>query len=94
MKKSSVFFVLMVLWHLNLIAQVSISNEGALPNSSAMLDVQSTAKGFLPPRLTTVQRSAILNPATGLVIFNTDLNCLEFFDFQRFVHNGISMEIR
>jgi hypothetical protein len=79
MKKSSVFFVLMVLWHLNLIAQVSISNEGALPNSSAMLDVQSTAKGFLPPRLTTVQRSAILNPATGLVIYNTDLNCLEFY---------------
>jgi uncharacterized protein (TIGR02145 family) len=42
-----------------------------------MLDVQSTSKGFLPPRMTSAERSAIQNPATGLIIFNTTLNCVE-----------------
>ena len=47
------------------------------PNPSAMLDVQSTSKGFLPPRMTSAERSAIQQPATGLIIFNTTLHCVE-----------------
>ncbi len=47
------------------------------PDPSAMLDVQSTSKGFLPPRMTTAERNAIENPATGLLVFNTTLNCIE-----------------
>jgi hypothetical protein len=42
------------------------------PNNSAQLDVSSTTKGFLPPRMTFAQRQLITNPATGLVIFCTD----------------------
>jgi uncharacterized protein (TIGR02145 family) len=42
-----------------------------------MLDVQSTSKGFLPPRMTSAERSAVQNPATGLIIYNTTLNCVE-----------------
>ena len=47
------------------------------PDPSAMLDVQSTSKGFLPPRMTSAERSAIQNPATGLIVLNTTLNCME-----------------
>jgi len=47
------------------------------PDPSAMLDVQSMTKGFLPPRMTTEARTAIQNPATGLLIFNTTLGCVE-----------------
>lgn len=43
------------------------------PNASAILDVTSTTKGFLPPRLTTTQKNAISTPATGLVVFDTTL---------------------
>lgn len=43
----------------------------AAPNSKSVLELSSTTKGFLPPRMTTVQRDAIGSPATGLVIFNT-----------------------
>jgi hypothetical protein len=58
----------------NLFSQnVSINSTGSLPDTSAMLDVSSTTKGFLTPRMTTVQRDAIILPATGLTIFNTTL---------------------
>ncbi len=50
---------------------------GTTPHPSAELDVQSTNKGLLPPRLTTAERNAIAEPATGLLIFNTTLNCIE-----------------
>ncbi len=44
---------------------------------SALLDLQSTEKGFLLPRMTVAQRDAIDGPATGLMIFNTTANCLQ-----------------
>lgn len=47
------------------------------PNASAQLDVSSTTKGLLLPRMTTTQRDAITTPAAGLVIFNTTTNGIE-----------------
>jgi len=41
------------------------------PAVSSLLDLTSTTKGFLPPRMTTVQRDAIVSPTNGLVIYNT-----------------------
>lgn len=43
---------------------------GNSPVASAALDVSSTTKGFLMPRMTTVQRDAIVSPASGLFIYN------------------------
>jgi hypothetical protein len=42
------------------------------PNSSAMLDISSTSKGLLIPRMTENEKSQIANPATGLLIWQTD----------------------
>jgi hypothetical protein len=50
------------------------------PSSSALLDMNSTNKGFLPPRMTTAQRDAVSSPATGLVIYNSTENKLNFYD--------------
>ncbi len=47
------------------------------PVASALLDLSSTTKGFLPPRMTTTERNAIVIPATGLIIYNTTTNSLE-----------------
>ncbi len=60
-------------------AQVSINSDNSVPHPSAGLDVKFTNKGFLPPRLNTAQRNAIASPATGLVIYNTDANRLEYY---------------
>ncbi len=59
--------------------QVSISDNGTLPDNSAGLDVNYSDKGLLIPRLTTVQRDAIANPAQALLIFNLTTLCFEFY---------------
>ena len=50
------------------------------PAASSLLDVTSTTKGFLPPRMTTTQINAISSPAAGLVVYNTTLAVLCFYD--------------
>lgn len=52
---------------------------GGSADTSAQLDIQSTTKGFLPPRMTTVQRDAIASPANGLTIYNTTLNQMQIY---------------
>jgi hypothetical protein len=44
--------------------------------ASAQLSIDSTTKGFLPPRMTTAQKNAIASPAAGLVVYDTTLNKL------------------
>jgi len=58
-----------------LTAQVAINTDGSTADGSAMLDVKSSAKGLLPPRMTEAQRNAISSPAAGLIIYCTD--CVE-----------------
>lgn len=54
--------------------------SNTIPNASAQLDVNSTTKGFLPPRMTTAQRSAISGLAAGLIVYNTSIGQLEYFN--------------
>ena len=60
-------------------AQMGVNTTGAAPVASAMLDVSSTNKGLLPPRMTTAQRLAISNPAKGLVVYDSDENELYLY---------------
>ena len=70
---------LLLMLSINAFSQnVGINSDGSVPDNSAMLDIKSTTKGFLPPRMTTAQRDAIVSPASGLVIFNTTTNSLEY----------------
>jgi uncharacterized protein (TIGR02145 family) len=71
--KKLLFFLVSILWvSIQVTAQVGINAGGNLPDSSAMLDVQSNSKGFLPPRMTSLQRESIANPKDGLMVFCTD----------------------
>jgi hypothetical protein len=58
---------------------VGINPAGNPPNSTAGLDVDFSDKGMLVPRMTTSQRDAIVNPALGLLIFNTSTACFNMW---------------
>ncbi len=60
------------------IGQVGIGNSSI--DTSAQLDVVSTNKGVLIPRMSKTDREAITSPANGLMIFNTTANCLNYYD--------------
>ena len=51
---------------------VSISKNAVAADTTAMLDINSTEKGLLIPRMTAQQKNVIANPANGLLIFQTD----------------------
>ena len=58
-------------------AQVGIGTTS--PETTSILDLNSTTKGLLAPRMTTAQRDGITSPATGLQIYNTDNGAIETF---------------
>lgn len=81
MKTTILFFLLTLALVEQVQAQnVAINATGAAPTSSAMLDVSSSNSGLLVPRMTAVQQNAIISPAQGLLVFNTDSNCFFFHD--------------
>ena len=48
--------------------------------ASAVLEVSSTTRGFLPPRMTTTQKNAIATPASGLIVYDTTTNKLACYN--------------
>jgi len=65
----------------HLLAQnIGINATGAAPHPSAMLDISSTNKGLLMPRMTTAQRIAIVSPAEGLKVYDTDTKNFWFYN--------------
>jgi hypothetical protein len=61
-----------IIWALEGTSQVAVNVDGSVADASAMLDVKSISRGFLAPRLSLAQRNALTNPATGLMIYQTD----------------------
>ena len=71
-------FAFLLITTVSLQAQVGIGT--ATPAASAQLDVSSTTKGFLPPRMDSTQRNAIVSPAAGLTIYNTTLKSVQVYN--------------
>jgi hypothetical protein len=71
--KSLFLFLVACLWVATAsFAQVGVSTDNSTPDSSAMLDVKSTTKGMLMPRMTSALRMAIDHPVNGLMVYQTD----------------------
>jgi len=74
------FLIFLVFNNFSIYAQgIAINTTGDLPHASAILDISTTDKGLLIPRMNTAQRDAILNPANALLIQNTDNKCIEAY---------------
>ena len=87
MKKLYSIIAMFLLFSSVIFSQVFISTDNSSPAASALLDVNSTSKGFLPPRMTTAQRNLISSPAAGLTIYNTTKNCNETYNGSSWVSN-------
>jgi len=80
MKRSILSFLFALGLALPSMAQQKIGSFPTAIQPTAVMELESTTKGFLPPRLTNAQRNAILNPAKGLVIYNKTVDCLQWCD--------------
>src|ERR1017187_8030152 len=80
MKKIIILSILLisVLFALQTHAQVGIGTK--TPDKSAVLDVSGAKGGFLPPRMTSLQRLNIIQPAKGLMVFDNDSDSYFYFD--------------
>ncbi len=76
--KNNLFLLLFSIAIFSTTAQVGIGTTE--PDPSAALEIDSDSGGFLPPRMTTAKRDAISNPARGLMIYNTDEDCINFWN--------------
>ncbi len=83
--KSNRYFLFTSLLFLTSITNAQVGIGTNSPNSSSVLDLSSTNKGFLPPRETSAERNAIASPIAGLTIWCTD--CGPSGEMQ--VYNGI-----
>ena len=75
--------------YITLIAQgVAINTDGSSPHPSAMLDIKSGTKGLLMPRTSTASRLAILNPPTGLTLYDSTIGSFWFQNAGLWIESG------
>jgi len=72
-------FLLLFFFLITIIGNAQIGIGTTVPDATAILDITSTAKGILAPRMTTAQRTAITTPAQGLLVYDTDLKSFYYF---------------
>lgn len=80
MKKSVITLVTILALTTSSFAQVAINTTGATPNTSAILDVSSTDKGILIPRMSTSNRTNDVTAVEGLLVFDTETDSFWYYD--------------
>jgi len=81
MKQLSLSFVFILIFFCSFSQITGVGIGTSTPHSSAILELKDSARGFLPPRMSTAQRNSIQNPTVGLQIYNLTTHCLEIYDF-------------
>lgn len=82
MKKSSLFVMIIIVFACKAGAQsLAINTDGSTAAANALLDVKSTTKGILIPRMSKTERNAIAAPETGLLVFQDAPDSIGFYFF-------------
>ena len=74
----SIFLLILLISSSFIIGQIGLGTNN--PKASSILDIASSTKGLLTPRMTSLQRDSIENPAEGLLIYNTSTASFNYFD--------------
>ena len=69
-----------------------IGNSTGSINASAKLQVDSTTRGFLPPRMTTTQKNTIATPAAGLVVYDSTTKSPGYYDGTNWGYTGGALQ--
>jgi hypothetical protein len=80
MKKLTLLFFIAGICAIQAFAQNNVGIGTPTPDASAILDLSSTNRGFLAPRMTTAQRTAIAAPAAGLLVYDVTDNCYYYYN--------------
>jgi hypothetical protein len=72
-------------------AQVAVNTDGSNAHESALLDVKSSEKGVLIPRLTDAEIVNVNNPAIGLLVFNSDKNDFYYYNGTNWIPVGLAV---
>ena len=81
MKKNLLLVVIVILAQQLMAQNVAINNDGSTPNASALLDVKSTTKGVLLPRMTKTEKNAIASPVPGLLVYQTGPDSSGYYSY-------------
>ena len=87
MKK--IIFLISMFFVLVMSAQVKVGDNPTTVHSSAMLQVDSSTKGFLPPRMTNQQMTAIDSPAKGLMVYCTNCSPAGLYTYSGSAWNAV-----
>jgi hypothetical protein len=90
MKKYFLFTVLLIA--IKIVSAQSVGIGTSTPNPSAQLDVASTTKGILIPRMNEAEKNAIPTPLQGLLVFNITTNSFQYYNGVSWInisHSGI-----
>ena len=80
MKTKVILALLATLFYTYSFAQVAINTDGSEPDVAAMLDIKSTDKGILIPRMTSDQRNAIGLSTSGLLVYDLDTESFWYYN--------------
>ncbi len=80
MKKNILLLLLSIQTVISFSQNVGISATPIIPDPSAQLEVRSSSKGVLVPRMNTVEMGLIVAPAQGLMVYNTDTKSFLYYD--------------
>jgi hypothetical protein len=81
MKLKLVLSLLILFTSLAGFAQIKIGDNPQNINAGSLLELESTNRAFVITRVTTVQMNAI-TPIEGAMVYNTDIQCLHYYDYQ------------
>jgi hypothetical protein len=91
MRKNSFMLLVSVLFTSNIFSQsLSVNTDGSIADASAMLDVKSTSKGMLVPRMTKAERNSIATPANGLMVYQTAPDSTGFYYYDATVWRWVA----